>query len=195
MSITALETRPNGIQPIPLGHGTWVTIRSIESSDWEGLFDFYRSLSPDARHARFLGMAPGIDRQAAHHFAEAGEESGAGFVAVLREAGPRDGQIVGHLCLEPIPSGGHELAVAVADDIRRRGIGRRLMTAGIRAARERGVSRLIASMFADNGPMLRLFLTAGAPIVRLGTDAGITSIELNPAASPATKEIERCESW
>lgn len=183
MSITALETRPNGMEPIPLGHGTWVTIRPIESSDWEGLLDFYRTLSAEARYTRFLGLSPGIDLSAAHHFAEAEDHGGTGYVAILREAGPGDGRIVGHLCLEPISDGGQEIAIAVADSVRRHGIGTRLLTAGIRAARERGVPRLTATMFAHNTPMLRLALGAAARVVHHSLDAGIRSVELDPAGS------------
>jgi acetyltransferase len=183
MSITALQRRPTGIEPIPAGPGTWVTIRPIESSDWEGLFDFYRGLSQQARYTRFLGMSPGIDDRAAHQFAAAHGRGADGFVAILREAGPADGRVVGHLCMEPMPSGAEEVAVAVADEVCRLGVGTHLMAAAMRAARGRRVPKLVAAMFAGNEPMRRLFLSAGGRVMRQSMEAGVMSIELDPAGA------------
>jgi RimJ/RimL family protein N-acetyltransferase len=180
MNVMALEVRPVGIQPIPAGNAMWVTIRPIESSDWEGLFDFYRGLSAQARYTRFLGMSPGIDDRAAHHFATARQRGADGFVAILREAGPGDGRVVGHLCMEPMPSRAEEIAVAVAGDMRRLGVGTNLMAAAMRAARDRRVPKLTASMFAGNEPMRRLFLGAGGRLMRQWMDAGVASMELDP---------------
>jgi RimJ/RimL family protein N-acetyltransferase len=176
----ALQRRAMGIQPIPVGHGMWVTIRPIESSDWEGLFDFYRGLSSQARYTRFLGMSPGIDERAAHQFASAHERGADGYVAILREAGPRDGRVVGHLCMERVPSGAEEVAVAVANDVCRLGVGTTLMAAAMTAARSRRTTRLVATMFAGNEPMRRLFLSAGGRVLRQSMDAGVISIELDP---------------
>jgi L-amino acid N-acyltransferase YncA len=178
MSITALERRPTGIQPIPVASAMWVTIRPIESSDWEGLFDFYRALSQQARYTRFLGMSPGIDQRAAHHFAGARPRQADGYVAILREAGPRDGQIVGHLCMEPMPSGAEEVAVAVAGEFCRMGVGSALMNAAVEAARERHVSTLMAAMFTGNEPMRRLFLSAGGRVCRQSMEAGVITLQL-----------------
>jgi acetyltransferase len=183
MSSTALDPRPARIGPIPAGLAMWVTIRPIESSDWEGLFDFYRGLSQQARYTRFLGMSPGIDDRAARRFAAARERGADGYVAILREAGRRDGRVVGHLCMEPMPSGAEEVAVAVADEFRHRGVGTQLMAAAMQAARARGVPKLVAAMFAGNEPMRRLFLSAGGCVRRQTTDAGVTSIELDPAGA------------
>jgi L-amino acid N-acyltransferase YncA len=187
MDVTALERRSIGIQPIPVGNGQWVTIRPIESSDWEGLLGFYRALSAEARYTRFLGMSPGIGIRAAHQFADARARRADGYVAILREARPADGRVVGHLCLEPMRQGAAEIAVAIADDVRRRGIGKRLMSVAMAAARSRGLTRLVATMFAGNDPMRRLFTGAGGQVICQSIDAGVESVELDPLDSMTAK--------
>lgn len=179
MSVMALAVPPRGVGPIPLGRGRWATIRPIESSDWVGLLDFYAHLSAEARYTRFLAMGRGIGPAAAHDFADAYERGAAGFVAILRASGARDGAIIGHLCLEPLPDGAAEVAVAVADDVRRHGIGHLLMAEAMRTSRERGFRRLVATMFTGNEGMRRLFLSAGGRLTRQQCSAGINFMELS----------------
>jgi GNAT superfamily N-acetyltransferase len=185
MTVLAPPQRPTG--GIPVGPQRWVTIRPIESSDRDGLFDFYHSISPPARRARFLGMGACLSREAADRFAATDHHQGDGLVAVLREAGPQDGRIVGHLCLEPDAAGGEELAVAVADGFRGLGIGTALMRAAVASARRRQVPRLSATLFASNVPMRRLLLDAGLPVTVDEIDAGVESIELGTLPAPAPR--------
>jgi GNAT superfamily N-acetyltransferase len=168
-------------QAIPMDGGRWVTIRPIESRDGDGLLDFYRQLSAQARYTRFLGIGPGVDVGAARRFADVDHEHADGFVAILHEAGPQDGAIVGHLCMEPDRAGSEEVAVAVADGLRRRGIGSALVAAAVRSAIRRGVPRLSAMLFATNEPMRRLLRHAPGPKTDR-IDSGIETIELELAA-------------
>ena len=77
-------------------------------------------------------------------------------------------------------NGAEEVAVAVADDFCRMGIGTQLMAAAMGAAQARRVPKLVAAMFAGNEPMRRLFLSAGGRVVRQRMDAGVMSIDLDP---------------
>ncbi|HET6746258.1 MAG TPA: GNAT family N-acetyltransferase [Candidatus Limnocylindria bacterium] len=180
MHTLAAAPRSLGSHRIPLDSGRWVTIRPIESSDGHGLLDFYRRLSARARYTRFLGIGPGVDAEAAQRFADVDHDHADGFVAVLHEAGPQDGAIIGHLCMEPDRGGSEEVAVAVADGQRGRGIGSALFAAAVRSAARRGVPRLSAMLFATNEPMRRLLLHAPCPRTDR-IDAGIETIELELA--------------
>lgn len=180
MSATVFESRSTGVLPRPPADGSRVTVRPIERSDRRGLQDFYRELSADARHTRFLGTSPGIDDQTAHRYATARDREADGYVAILRELGPADGIIVGHLCVEPLPDGSAEVAVAVADAHRHKGIGTALMAAAMAAARERGIPRLVATMFAGNEPMRQLFLGGGGRLVLDKIRAGVEAMALDP---------------
>jgi L-amino acid N-acyltransferase YncA len=178
MSVTALAAPSYGIGPIPLGSGRWATIRPIESSDWLGLLDFYRRLSPEARHTRFLAVGSGIGAGTAHRFAAAGDRGAAGFVAILREAGREDGRVVGHICVEPLGDRAAEVAVAVADGMRRHGIGHGLMASAVRASRALGLQRLLATMFNGNVAMRDLLLSAGGRLVRNECRGGVATLEV-----------------
>lgn len=177
MDTMTLAPRSRGSHRIPIDRGRWVTIRPIESSDADGLFDFYRKLSPGARYTRFLGMGAAVDIQAARQFALVDHERADGYVAILSEPGPRDGAIVGHLCMEPDLGDSEELGVAVADDLRGRGIGSALVAAAIGSAMHRGVPRLTAMLFAANEPMRKLLLHAPCPKTDR-IDSGIETIDL-----------------
>ena len=131
------------------------------------------------RFARFMGMGTGLAAEAADRFACANHSTADGLVAVLHEAGPDDGRIVGHLCMEPDGTGAEEVAVAVAEGFRGLGIGTALMRQGVQSAQRRGVPRLTATMFATNPAMRRLMLDAGPPAIADELDAGVEAIELN----------------
>ena len=180
MHTMAAAPRSEGSHRISIDRGKWVTIRPIESSDGDGLLDFYRQLSAQARYTRFLGIGQVVDDVAAQRFADVDHDHAEGFVAVLHEAGPQDGAIVGHLCMEPDLGGAEEVAVAVADGFRGRGIGSALVAAAVGSAIRRGVPRLSAMLFATNEPMRRLLLHAPCPKTDR-IDAGIETIELELA--------------
>jgi GNAT superfamily N-acetyltransferase len=190
MNVMAMPARSTGVRRIPIGRTRWVTMRPIESSDRDDLFAFYRGLSPAARFARFMGMGTGLAAEAADRFACADHATADGLVAVLHEAGPADGQIVGHLCMEPDGTGADEIAVAVADGFRGHGIGTALMHEAVQSAHRRWVPRLTATMFATNQAMRRLMLDAGPPAIVDDLDAGVEAIELNTAVRAGDPDEE-----
>src|SRR4051794_19811095 len=126
-----------------------VRIRTIALGDREDLERFYASLSEDSLQARFLGAAAGIAPATARFFCGPDHEHREGIVAETVEPGRRR-SIVGHLCLEPDRDGVFEMAIAVADDRRRQGIGRAMLVEAIAWARRRGVRGLSASMWSGN---------------------------------------------
>jgi acetyltransferase len=181
--IATAATQPMcGESGIVLGNGGRVSIRRIDPADTDGLGAFYRALSPESRHARFLGISAGIGDAAVRHFAGVDHATSDGLIAVLHEQGPADGSIVGHLCLEPDGIGSNELAIAVADGFRGLGIGKAMVQMAVESASRRGIHRLTATMFATNLPMRRLMLDAGLPTAADEIDAGVESIELQLAA-------------
>lgn len=162
---------PHIVRPVADGG---ISIRPIDVADAEALSDFYAALSPDARHARFLGACGDVAlRLAAERLA--GEP---GFVAVLDTYGPRDGEMVGHVVLSADRSGGAEIAFAVAEGWRGRGIGTRLMRAVVEAARAAGLRRLTAATYADNLAMRHVLLSAGLPVERDEVDSGVEELTL-----------------
>lgn len=141
-----------------------VEIRPVRPTDARALADFYRSLSAESRQLRFLGARAGLTVAEADDFATVDHQRREGLVAVLRHAGPRDGAIVAHLCLEPAGPGHIELGVAVADALQHHHIGLALVRAGMAWARRHGIRVLDATARTDNASMLGLARAMGAPL-------------------------------
>jgi GNAT superfamily N-acetyltransferase len=161
-----------------LGDHRWVSIRPIERSDAAGLSAFYSRLSPESRRRRFLGPVAAVDPRLVARFAVPGD----GIVGVLREPGRDDGAVVAHASVQADRRGAAEVAFAVADDLHGLGLGRALVDAAIRLAGERGLTRVSASLYADNTPMRRLLRDPAREVVRDVIEDGVEEIELRLAA-------------
>jgi GNAT superfamily N-acetyltransferase len=74
------------------------------------------------------------------------------------------------------------VAIAVADEFQHRGIGRRLMLAGIAWARGKHIARLTATMSADNGPIHRLLAGLGLPAQVRYAGAGVSDVRIDLVA-------------
>jgi RimJ/RimL family protein N-acetyltransferase len=147
--------------------GPQVAIRAIAPTDASGLERFYASLSEESRILRFLGWTAGLGTERSQAFCTADHEHREGFVAV-------DGdEIVGHLCIEPDGAGSAEVAIAVADRLHGKGIGHRLLAAGVAWGRQAGLRRFTATAFAWNTRLLRLVRGLGLP-ARFGVGSGGT---------------------
>lgn len=156
-------------------------IRRIRTADADLLRAFYRALSPASRVTRFLGATNGISQQQAHAFAMAPARRADGFVAVERESG----QIVGHLCLEPVRLGVEEVGVATADSYQGRGIARSMLKAAVVSARRRGTNTFVATMLSGNRGIHRLLQRAGIPWRRRALDFATELLTMDVEAAAA----------
>lgn len=164
------------LRPAP---ATRIVIRRIRGDDDAAIGRFYAELSAESRRTRFLSISAGLSPAHAAWLCHPDHAHREGFVA---ETGGPDRRIVGHLCLEPDGRAAAEVAVAVADALQGRGIGRRLLEAGIAWARRAGFDRLTATMFADNAPIQRLLTGVGLPTTTRQQGCGVAeiTIELTP---------------
>ena len=135
-----------------------VLIRRVRPSDDEELSRFYRELSPESLHARFLGATRGISGRAARAFCTLDHMHDEGLVAVLDD--PAGHRIVGHVCLLDVGAGAVEIGICVADRFQGLGIGRRLFERAIRWANERGYTAIKATCATDNSRVLSLLSSA-----------------------------------
>ena len=139
-------------------------IRPIRPDDRAALTRFYEDLSRDSLNLRFHGACRGIGDRAAGQFCGPDHEHREGIVAVMPADEAGGSRIVGHLCLEPTGPDELEMAVAVADDVRRQGIAGALLTASIAWAQAHGIGHLRASMRWNNPAVISLVRTAGYPV-------------------------------
>ena len=106
-------------------------------------------------------------------------------MAVARRSPDGDERIVGHLCLEPNGAETAEVAIAVADQFRRQGIGRRLLMAGAAWAQREHITRLTATMLAGNAPIHRLLAGLGLPTRVAYAGAGLSEVTIDLVAHSA----------
>ncbi len=155
-----------------------VRIRRIEPADQASLQSFYAGLSEESRRTRFFGPTAGIGGPQSSWFCTPDHDHREGFVAIMASSAGPD-RLVGHVCVEPDGPGSAEVAVAVADDLRGRGIGRRLVEWAIAWARLEGLATLTATMLAGNPAINRLLADIGLPSTSRPIGAGVVEICLD----------------
>lgn len=184
-------TRPPRPAPearlVPRQQAPVVRIRPIRPADGDALERFYENLSPESRWARFFGGTAGLSHEQASSFCTPDHHHREGFVAEIPAVGRGLPQVVGHLCLEPDGAGAAEVAVAVADAHQGRGIGRRLMNAGLTWAGHEGISTLTATMLEGNVGIRRLVAGLGLRLSfrPIGSNVLAVTIDLRPRSAAA----------
>lgn len=140
--------------------GDRVLVRPVHPQDAELARSFVRGLSPRSRYNRFhqalTDLTPDMARWATHvdyhrHFALIAE--------VFRDGGEVEVGVARYV----LPEGAEaaEIALVVADDWQRQGVGERLLRGLIHAAAQRGVQWLEGEVLKDNAPMLALAQRVG----------------------------------
>ena len=162
-----------------------VVVRRIRRKDAPALERFYTNLSSESRRTRFCSVNGGLSHAQSISFCEPDHEHREGFIAVLARHGARDERVVGHLCLEPAGGRVAEVAIAVADGLQHRGIGGRLLTAGVRWALARGFTTLTASACVGNAPIHHLMSSLGRPTHASDPGSGIEDIRIDLKAPRA----------
>jgi RimJ/RimL family protein N-acetyltransferase len=139
-----------------LNGGIDVEIRPIRPDDKPLLAEGMRHLSARSAYQRFLGPKPALSTRELRYLTEVDFRDHVAFVAVRRDD---PAVLVGvgrwvRLHSDPEVA---EIALVVADDLQRHGLGTALAEVLAEAARERGVKRFVATMLPDNLAAHRLF--------------------------------------
>lgn len=153
-----------------------VVVRPIGPDDAPELERFYERLTEESRRLRFFAVTRGLSHGQSASFCSTDHDHREGFVATLTENGVS--RIVGHVCLEPAGDGRAEVAIAVADELQGRGIGRRLMVAAFDWARWANVGTLVATMLTTNVGIHRLVSSLGVPFRLSQTGGDATTVEI-----------------
>jgi RimJ/RimL family protein N-acetyltransferase len=152
--------------------GAPLTLRPIRVSDRDALRTLFARLSPESRRRRFLtGKAELSDRELTY-FTDIDHLRHEALTAI----DPRDGSIVGEARYVTWPerADAADVAIEVADDVQRNGIGLMLAEALIQRARENGIKVLTATTLWENRAARALARRMG---FRAGSSAG-NKIEL-----------------
>ncbi len=145
-----------------LRDGTPALIWPLLPTDGEALRESFRRLSPESRQLRFLSVLHDLDDAMIQRLV--GDVDGTHHVALVLVALPPGGQEgpvgIAHLIQDPADPATADIAVTVADDWQRRGVGAALAAELIRR-RPPAVKRLVTEVGADNRASLALLARAG----------------------------------
>lgn len=167
------------VEHATLRDGTPVILRLVAPEDKALLERGFASWSAESRYARFfvpkLRLTPDeltylcdVDQET--HFALGairegeGEPRGLGIARFIRLA-----DVAG----EPVTA---EAAIAVADEMQGKGLGRLLFAKLIEAAAERGIERFRCEVLGTNASM-KLLVDSLAPVRKVEVSAGVMSID------------------
>lgn len=152
-------------------------LASLEATDGEALTRLFHRLSAESVYRRFFSPVSNPDQLRAalarldHHDREA--------VAAVEE-----GEVVGVAQYSRAPGVRHaDLAIVVADEWQRQGLGTRLVAALAERALEEGIDGFAVDIQGDNFGALRLFKRF-APGVRMAFSGGI-----GEAVIPLSREV------
>ncbi len=144
---------------LSLADGTQVRLRAIGPDDRERLAALFARLSPQSRYRRFLSPKSELRPGERSYFTDVDDIRHVAVAAVDQ----RDGSIVG--VGQYAEWTGHsevaEMAVVVADELHRMGIGTALATRMVQVARANGLTLLTATTLWENRPALALLKRCG----------------------------------
>ena len=146
--------RAHARDEVLLNDGTRLRLRPLTREDRDGLLSLFHRLSEESRWRRFMSPKPTLAPRELDYMTDIDHVAHEAFAAVNE----RDGSLVGvaryvrHTGTETTA----ELAVEVADELQRRGIGTALCMRVIERAQENGFTVLTATALWSNQPARRL---------------------------------------
>jgi GNAT superfamily N-acetyltransferase len=181
-----LASRPRDVAQ--LRDGAEVVISRITPQDAPMLAEAFARLSEESRRLRFLGPKPSLSRAELRYLTEVDGHRHEALSAIDPVTGR--GVAIGRFVRDPDRLERAEVAITVADDWQRRGLGKLLLERLAERAREEGVRSFTALVSHENRGMQGLLhqLEAPAKITRVGSGVAEYEIELAPKGLGAQLE-------
>jgi len=165
-----------------LPDGARVLIRPIRPDDKGMLADGLRRLSPQSAQRRFLSPKRSFSRTELRYLTEVDGLDHVALVAEYPSAPARRLIAVGRFVRLDDDPRAAEVAVTVADEWQRRGLGSVLGKHLAHAARNRDIRRFTATMSSDNVAAHRLMATLTEHLDRHHVGAGVDELVLDLVA-------------
>jgi RimJ/RimL family protein N-acetyltransferase len=142
-----------------LSDGTRLRLRPLTRDDRDGLLSLFHRLSEESRWRRFMSPKPTLAPRELDYLTDIDHVAHEAFAAVDE----RDGSLAGvaRYVRHAGADCSAELAVEVADELQRRGIGTALCIRVVERARENGLTVLTATALWSNQPARRLLRRLG----------------------------------
>jgi GNAT superfamily N-acetyltransferase len=138
-------------------------IRAIKPTDESLLREMFYRLSQNTVYKRFSGIVKYMPHENLQRFCTVDYRREMSIVATIQRTGIE--RIVGLVSYSlDAKTGFAEIAMVVDDAFQKRGIGKRLMRRMTDVAKARGLKGFTAFTTGYNGPMIRVFESAGYPV-------------------------------
>lgn len=148
MRVSAPPRRAEEIDALYLSDGLILAVRPIEGDDADRLLALFCRLSPESRYARFLSPKLTLEPRELAYFMDIDHVRHEALAAVDE----RDGSFVAvaRYIEQPDQPGVAEMAIEVADEFQRLGVGTALAARILRRARANGLTVLVATTLREN---------------------------------------------
>jgi acetyltransferase len=148
-----------------LDNGTPALVRPVRPEDEPMLQEFFAELSAQTLYFRFFQRIKAMPHEQLARFCQVDYDREISLVAV--EEPPGAERVLG-LChlYSQVAYEEAELAVVVGDDYQKHGLGRKLVSFGMKLAQEKGVKRITGVVLPENEGMLSLAQKLGFTAVR-----------------------------
>ncbi len=144
--------------------GRTITIRPIRPEDADMEQAFVKKLSDESKYYRFMDTLRELTQSMLVRFTQIDYDREMALIATLPDADGKEVQI-GVARYVTNPDGETvEFALAIADEWQKHGIGRRLMSALIETARQKGYRAVVGDVLSQNTKMFRLMTILGFSI-------------------------------
>lgn len=146
-----------------LADGTDITIRPIRPEDAELVQDFVRNLSPASRFLRFMNSVQELSQAMLVRFTQIDYSREMALIAVTEDHGREVELGVARFAFNP-DGESCEFALVIADQMHGKGLGQRLMTTLMEAAKTKGLKVIEGEVLKNNTDMLHLMERLGFEI-------------------------------
>jgi acetyltransferase len=164
-------------QTWPLRGGGTCVVRPIRPDDAQMLQELVRGLSPESRYFRFVSSFAELPVHMLARFTLIDYDREMALVALVRERrggddeGSESERIVGvSRYVMNIDRSSCEFSLVVAEDMKGRGLGTRLMQSIMDVARDRGLTEIVGFVLTHNTTMLKLMREMGFEVKRYPED-------------------------
>jgi acetyltransferase len=163
------------VSRLQLADGMDITIRPIRPEDAELVQEFVRNLSEQSRYFRFMNSVQELSQSMLVRFTQIDYSREMALIAVTEEQGKEVEIGVARYATNP-DGESCEFALAISDSMHGKGLGQKLMTALMDAARSKGLKVIEGEVLKNNSDMLLLMDRLGFIVGNSPEDDNIKSV-------------------
>lgn len=158
-----------------LADGMDITVRPIRPEDAELVQAFVRNLSDESRYFRFMNSMQELSSAMLVRFTQIDYSREMALIAVTEEHGKEVELGVARFACNP-DGESCEFALVIADTMRGKGLGQKLMMALMNAARSKGLKVMEGEVLRNNADMLHLMDRLGFSVATSAEDESVKAV-------------------